>query len=86
MIKPVPHEAIERLKKIDKIFLFEEGMRCGGFSEHLASVLAESGFKGKISITAVNGFVPHGSTGELLGRLCLDKDGIKKTVMDGING
>lgn len=86
MIKPIPKEALSQCAKFEKIYLFEEGIRSGGFSEHFESLLSENGYKGEFHITAPEGFVPHGSTDELLTALCLDTEGICKIISGDING
>lgn len=81
-IKPINENAVKEALKCKKLYFFEEGMRTGGFSEHFVSVLCERGFKGEISITAIDGFVPHSTVNEALSDLKLDS----KSIIEKIKG
>lgn len=75
-IKPIDPEIIEIAKQSKNIFIYEEGMRSGGFAESLSTKLFESGYKGNIDITAINEFIPHSSVDEALRDLGFDSDSI----------
>lgn len=75
-IKPINENAMDEAMKCKKLFFFEECMKTGGFAEHMTSMLYEKGYKGEISITAINGFVPHSTVAEALTELKLDAEGI----------
>lgn len=79
-IKPVNEQALDEAKKCKKLFFFEEGMRTGGFAEHISSKLYESGFKGDISITAIDSFVPHSTVEEALDDLGLSAECIVEKI------
>lgn len=81
-IKPINENAVKEALKCKKLYFFEEGMRTGGFSEHFVSCLCERGFKGEISITAIDGFVPHSTVNEALSDLKLDS----KSIIEKIKG
>ncbi len=67
--------------KVDKIVFVEEGIREGGFSEHLLSLLQEEGLISRAKILAVeDSFVPHGSTQQLFSYLGFDAQQIEKEV------
>lgn len=75
-IKPINEQAIKEAMNCKKLYFFEEGMKTGGFAEHFVSILYEKGYKGKISITAIKGFVPHSTVTQALSDLQLDADSI----------
>ncbi len=79
-IKPINEKAIEEILKSKNVYFFEEGMKTGGFAEHLSAKLYENGFDGKINITAIEGFVPHSSVNEALESLKLDSKAIISKV------
>ncbi len=81
-IKPINKEAIDEALKSKNIYFFEEGMKTGGFAEHFTSILYEKGYKGNISITAIEDFVPHSTVKEALVDLKLDD----KSIVDKIKG
>lgn len=75
-IKPINPEIIEIAKESKNIFIFEEGMRSGGFAEGLSAKLYENGYKGNIDITAIEKFIPHSSVDEALKDFGFDSEGI----------
>lgn len=75
-IKPINPEIIEIAKESKNIFIFEEGMRSGGFAESLSTNLYENGYKGNIDITAIENFIPHSSVDEALKDFGFDSEGI----------
>lgn len=79
-IKPINPEIIEIAKKSKNIYIYEEGMRSGGFAESLSTKLYESGYKGNIDITAIDGFIPHSSVDEALKDLGFDSESILKKL------
>ena len=81
-IKPINEQAVNEALKCKKLYFFEEGMRTGGFAEHFVSLLCERGFSGKISITAIDGFVPHSTVNEALSDLKLNS----KSIIEKIKG
>lgn len=79
-IKPINEDAIKEALGCKNLYFFEEGMKTGGFSEHFASILYEKGYKGKINIKAIDGFVPHSTVNEALKDLNLDSESIKMEI------
>ena len=61
-------------------------MRSGGIGEKLASELLEAGYKGKYSITAVDGeFVSHASVQRLMEKYSLDAAGIVRKIENEVS-
>lgn len=79
-IKPINEEAVKEALRCKKLYFFEEGMKSGGFAEHFVSVLYEKGYKGEVSVTAIEKFVPHSTVDEALMDLGLDANSIEKQV------
>lgn len=85
-IKPFPKGAAESVLGCKNVFFFEEGMRSGGIGEKLASELLEAGYKGKYSITAVDGeFVSHASVQRLMEKYFLDAAGIVRKIENEVS-
>ncbi len=71
----------EELAKYDRVFFFEEGIKCGGIGECLGNMIAERGINVYYSHIAVDScFVGAASVGSQMKRFGLDKDSIIKTV------
>ena len=81
-IKPIPEKGESFCLSFEKIYFFEEGIKNGGFSQTLLSDLCQNGFRGEASIIAPEDFVLHGSTGNLLNRLNLDRNGIISIISE----
>ena len=80
-IYPLSDELINELKKYKKICFFEEGIRSGSVSEHIASKLLETGYGGKVTINAVdNVFVSSASVSSSLNKHLLDKNAMKNAI------
>lgn len=80
-IKPFPKGVAEAVFDCKNVFFFEEGMRSGGIGERFAAELLEMGYKGKYSITAVDGeFVSHASVQRLMEKYSLDAAGIVRKI------
>ena len=80
-IYPISKEMINSLLKYEEIYFFEEGIRSGGIAEHTASMLSESGYKGKYDITAIeNEFVPTSTVSSALKKYGLDSESIKEKI------
>lgn len=75
-IYPIDKQVIELCMNYDEIYFFEEGSRCGGAAEHLLTELYKNGYRGKFSVTAVDGFVKQAPLSE-----CLDEYGLSKAKM-----
>jgi len=85
-IFPLEKECIETARKYKNIFFFEEGMKNGGIGSYMISRLAESGFSGRYSITAVEGFVKQASVKNQLKKYGLDSNSISEFVKNKITG
>lgn len=81
-IFPVEDEIVNIGLKYRSIVVFEESSKTNGIGERLAVKLAEAGYKGKIKIVALDGFIPQSSVSEALEEFGLDK----KSMIDTING
>ena len=83
-IVPIPSEVLDIAKSYDRIYFFEEGMKCGGIGQQMMCQLYESGWKGNFSITAIEDeFVKQGSIDNVLKRYQLDAASIRTTIEDG---
>ena len=79
-INPIDENALKIAVNSKKVFIFEEGMKTGGFAEHFASLMYENGYTGKVDITAIKGFVPHASVLESMQELGLDSESIYNKI------
>ncbi len=80
-IFPLDKELVDAVCVYDELHFFEEGIKSGGIAEHLASMLLESGYKGKYVIHAIeNGFVPSATVGRALQKCGLDVESMKKII------
>lgn len=78
VIKPLDIEAVKLSLKYKKIFFFEESIKSGGIAEKFGSLLAEMGFCGEYSITAINDrFVKHATVWSQMKELSLDPEGME---------
>lgn len=77
-IFPIADEIINICLAYDEIYAFEEGEREGGIAQKLCTALALAGFKGRFTITAVDGFVRHADVATQLHNAMLDADGMRK--------
>jgi 1-deoxy-D-xylulose-5-phosphate synthase len=83
-IVPIPEQALEIARKYQKIYFFEEGMKCGGIGQQMMCALYESGWKGDFSLTAIDGeFVRQGVVENVLKRYGLDAQSIRNRIEDG---
>ena len=81
-IFPIEDEIIDICRKYSEIFIFEEGMRSGGFAEHLASELYTGGWKGIIHITACRDFEAQATVQRQLEKNGLDRKSIARRLTD----
>lgn len=77
-IFPIADEIIDICLDYDEIYAFEEGEREGGIAQKLCTALALAGYKGRFTITAVDGFVRHADVATQLHNAMLDADGMRK--------
>ena len=71
----------DELKKFDKVFFFEEGIRVGGIGEQVGQMILDNGLKCEYVNTAVDDKFMAAATVESQFASCsLDVDSIIKTV------
>ena len=76
----ISDEIIKICLEYDEIYVFEEGERDGGIAQKLCTALVIAGYKGKFSITAVDGFIRHASVATQLRNAKLDTDGMREII------
>ncbi len=82
-IKPLPSGVIDEALKCKKVYFFEEGMRSGGVGEVVATALLENEYKGKFSLTAIDGeFVSHAGISALNQKYLLSHDKISRKIIE----
>ncbi len=82
-IYPISEHIVNKLKKYNEIFFFEEGIKSGGIGEHLISKLIEYGYTGKWTLKAIDGiFVEHSGIQKAWENLGLNSSGIKSTILN----
>ncbi len=80
-IYPISDTIVDIVKKYDKVFFFEEGIKSGGIGEKLMCSVIASGFRGNFSIVAVdNEFVSAAEVDRQLSMYGLDRDSIINRV------
>lgn len=79
-IFPISNEIIDICLKYDEIHAFEEGEKEGGIAQKLCTALTLAGYKGKFSITAVDGFIRHASVTSQLHNAKLDTDSMREII------
>ncbi|MBQ7475488.1 MAG: 1-deoxy-D-xylulose-5-phosphate synthase [Clostridia bacterium] len=68
----------------ETVYFLEEGIERGGFAEAAAAALAESGYRGKVLVHAVDGdFPPHGDLGFLFEKYGFTSDAIARRILAG---
>jgi 1-deoxy-D-xylulose-5-phosphate synthase len=81
-IFPVDDAVIEAAQKYNSVVIFEGSSKSGGIGEYIAVKLIESGYKGKIKICAIEGFVGQASVPEALRQNGLDKRSMINVIKD----
>ncbi|MCR5640614.1 MAG: 1-deoxy-D-xylulose-5-phosphate synthase [Lachnospiraceae bacterium] len=86
--QPFDKEYLEKkMVKYDAIVTLEENVKSGGFGEHVAAFLCESGYQGLVHNIAVpDEFVQHGDAELLKHKLALDGEGVAETVREIYEG
>ncbi len=79
-IFPIESAVTDICRQYDRVIVFEESLGNGGIGEHISSKLAQSGWKGDITVKAISGFVRHAPVGSILRRFGLDKESITKCI------
>ena len=85
-IFPFDDRLIKELSEFERIYIYEESERSGGIGEKLAARLSENGYKGYLSINAINGFAAQGKSSEILKRYGLDADSIVAKIKREVAG
>ena len=81
VINPLPNSLKEELKKYDKIFFFEEGIKKGGIGEHLGQLLHDAGIKCEYKNIAVDDtFISSATVNSQLTKYLLDADSMIKII------
>lgn len=80
-IKPINNDVIEFLRKCDKIYFYEEGIKTGGIGEVFAALLLENGIKSHYKHICVDDeFIKQASVSSQLKKYHMDKDSIINEV------
>ncbi|MBQ8791021.1 MAG: 1-deoxy-D-xylulose-5-phosphate synthase [Ruminiclostridium sp.] len=79
-IYPIEEKILEILSAYDEIYFFEEAFESGSISEKICARLIRNGYRGKVSVTAVNAFIPHNTVVNQLKIAGLDYEGMKKII------
>ena len=83
---PIDTEIIDRIMPYHKVIVtVEEGVKSGGFGEHVGAYLLENGYKGRfINISLPNAYIEHGSQSVLREKYGLTADKIYDTILENI--
>lgn len=82
-IFPIPDRLVQALAEYPCIVFFEEAEKNGSISEHLCSILAERGYRGKFrSVTLPNAFIRQGKVPELLAEYKLDRNSMMTIIRE----
>lgn len=85
-IKPLPDGSVDESLGCKNVFFFEEGMKNGGVAEGFASKLAEKGYEGRYSVTAVNcEFVSHASVARLMEKYSMSPKKMALTIENEVS-
>ena len=80
-IYPLSNKLLEDLQHYEDIYFFEEGIKSGGVAQITGNALAESNFKGKYKVYAIdNKFVGASTIESALKRYYLDTDSMIKIL------
>ena len=77
---PIEKEIMDICMKYKSILIFEESLENGGIGQLLLSELMKAGFRGKVRIRAVSGFVAQASSDEQLELFGLDENSINEAL------
>lgn len=81
VINPLNADLKDELKKYNKIFFFEEGIKQGGIGEHLSQLLHDAGIKCEYINTSVDGkFISSATVNSQLKKYSLDADSMIKII------
>jgi 1-deoxy-D-xylulose-5-phosphate synthase len=85
-VKPLPREEIlELARRTGRLLLVEENTLMGGFGSAVLELLADKVGLGELKVKRVglpDAFVEHGGQRELRRKLGMDKDGIKRALLE----
>jgi len=84
-VKPLDKELIlEWAQRTSRVLVVEENAMAGGFGAAVAEMMAEAKVTG-VSVRLLgipDEFIPHGSLSSLRSRLSLDREGIRKGILE----
>ena len=80
IISPLNPGAVRFAEKYAYVLFLEEGIERGGINEQFIKFLYGTGFTGRCTVHAVNGFVGHGSVEQLVSDCGLDAKSIERSV------
>lgn len=86
-VKPIDTERIDQLSKQHKLLVtLEDNVKSGGYGEHVAAYLNESGNSqlNVLNISVPDQFVEHGSVDELYKMLGMDADSIVERILKSL--
>ena len=75
-------EYFKCLKRYDKIFFYEEGIKNGGVGERTGCGLAQWGYNGEFRLKAINGFVAQADVPAATKKYGLDAESMKRDIID----
>lgn len=75
-IKPIEADCIRVMSAFKRIVFVEESSRAGGIGEYVASLLAESGYRGEYQLQAIDPFVGTCKVESAMRRFHLDAEGM----------
>ncbi len=81
-IFPIEGAVIDICMRYDTVIFEEEGYKNGGIGEHLNFELYRKGYKGKVRVNALTGFVRHASPESILHRFALDEAGAERLIRE----
>ncbi len=79
-ILPIEDRIVDICSRYSEVYIFEEGMKSGGFGEQLAARLVSAGKRIKVTVTACDGFEPPASISRQLERNHLDRNSIAEML------
>jgi len=81
-LKPFDTAILDEAGQYDVVFTAEDGTLEGGLGSTVAEYFAEKGYKARVVMIGVRDqFVEHGTPAELYKMLGMDKEGIRKTII-----
>ena len=85
-IFPLLPQAVVAMQEYDQVIFFEEGVKTGGIASQVGDALLESGFRGRYSSVAVQGFVKQASVAGSLEHAGLSASKMSDYVKGAVHG